>query len=43
MDEETIYRQDAVDAIEWGITYAKAINKETDEACPLCEIREEKT
>lgn len=34
-DKDTIYRQAAIDAIEFGITYARAINKETGEVKEL--------
>lgn len=33
--EQLILRQAAIDAIEFGITYAKAINKETGEVVEL--------
>lgn len=35
MASDLISRQAAIDAIEWGITYAKAINKETGEVREL--------
>lgn len=34
-DEDTISRQSAIEAVEFGITYAKAINKETGEVVEL--------
>lgn len=34
-DPDTVSRQAAVDAVEFGITYAKAINKETGEVVEL--------
>lgn len=34
---DTISRKDAIDAVEFGITYAKAINKETGEVTALFE------
>lgn len=34
---DLISRQDAIDAVEFGITYAKAINKETGEVIALFE------
>ena len=32
---DTISRQDAIDAVEFGITYAKVLNKETGEVMEL--------
>ena len=36
-DEDTISRAKAIEAVEFGITYAKAINKETGEVIALFE------
>ena len=36
-DADTISRKAAIDAVEFGITYAKAINKETGEVTVLFE------
>jgi hypothetical protein len=36
-DDDTISRKAAIDAVEFGITYAKAINKETGEVIALFE------
>ena len=35
--DDLISRQAAIEAIEFGITYAKAINKETGEVTPMFE------